>query len=306
MVTNKRCLEKAIDFVLKSRDNEGMWRNFLSRTHGESTDWVTSFSGLNLLTARIPRSELENTAQSVLKRQRENGGFSYNQKIVPDSDSTAFAIRFLKNFGYNGVLSKSRQFLSSHQNNDGGFGTYREKNIRQYYRIPEDMPVEGWCASTSDVTASVLLVMPSNKKALDYLTNTQEENGSWKSYWWNSDVYATAHSIEALSGEDHNERVLRAQEWLANEDNIPEAAFYIALSINALSKNPKYKQIVKEITNKLLELQSEDGSWNTVPILRFPHPSNTQPWEDKKRWRKDSNDQNRIFTTSTCIKALNN
>lgn len=305
MVSKKEKLNKAINFVMDSRDNEGMWRNFLSRTHGESTDWVTSFSGLNLLSSGISKSKLENTAQSVLRRQRENGGFSYNQKIVPDADSTAFAIRFLDNFEYKEVLLNSHKFLLAHQNGDGGFGTYREENIRQYYRIPKEMSVEGWCSSTPDVTASALLVLPSNERARDYLVNTQKKNGSWKSYWWNSDVYATVHAIEALSSGNYDKRILHAQEWLACESNIPEAAFYIALSLISLSKNPKYNEVVRKRTNKLFELQADDGSWNTIPILRFPLPSNTNPWEDQSRWREDSKDQNRIFTTSTCIKALN-
>lgn len=306
MVAFKTSLERAITFVLENRDSEGMWRNFLSRTHGESTDWVTSFSGLNLLSSEIPRDKLENTAKAVLKRQRENGGFSYNHKIVPDADSTSFAIMFLNYFGYIDELINSKKFLDSHQNSDGGFGTYREENIRQYYRIPSGMSVAGWCSSTPDVTASALLVNPFNNKAINYLVNTQNQDGFWRSYWWNSDVYATAHSIATLPVEIYGERVFKAQDWLADEGNISEAAFYIALSINTLSKNPKYKEIVKKRVKKLLDLQLEDGSWNTVPILRFPHPSNINPWEDQIRWREDSRDQNRIFTTSTCIRALHN
>jgi len=304
MKSIEKSINKATEFVLGSRDKDGMWYNFLTRHHGESADWVTSFAGLNLLKAGVDKIELRKTARSVLERQKKNGGFSYNDKIVPDADSTAFAIRFLKNFGYEKELKNAQEFLKSHQNNDGGFGTYREKAIREYHRIPENMSVEGWCASTPDITASVFLVDNKNKKARDYLIKTQRKGGNWNSYWWTSDVYVTVHSLEALSKLKDKDKILKSQNWLADNKNVPEAAFYIALSMQGLLENPKYKSILEERAYKLIEFQREDGSWNTTPILRFPLPSNKEPWKDNSKWREDAKDQNRIFTTSTCIRAL--
>ena len=140
--------KKAIKFVLNNRDSEGMWKNFLSRTHGESTDWVTSFSGLNLLEAGVSRNKLKETANSVLKRQREGGGFSYNHKIVPDLDSTAFAIRFLEKAGHSQKLENSREFIKQHQNLDGGFGTeqcpYDIQSIADLQKIPHLLSNRGY------------------------------------------------------------------------------------------------------------------------------------------------------------------
>lgn len=299
----RESLEKAVEFVLTNRNEDGMWYNFLTRHHGESADWVSSFAGLNLLDAGVSKSELGKTAKSILERQRSNGGFSYNHKIVPDADSTAFAIRFLKNFGYEQEVSNAIGFLRKHQNKDGGFGTYTEEAIRQYYRIPKEMLVEGWCASTPDITASALLVDP-HDNAIKYLLDTQEEGGKWRSYWWNSDVYSVVHCIEALEKMGFDEEVSRAKKWLVKDENVPDVAFYLALSINALNQDNKYRELLNRRILRLIELQRKDGSWNTFPILQFPMPSDKEPWKNLERWREDAKDQNRIFTTSACAKAL--
>ncbi|RLG15417.1 MAG: hypothetical protein DRN71_01360 [Candidatus Nanohalarchaeota archaeon] len=135
--------------------------------------------------------------------------------------------------------------------------------------------------------------------------NTQQEDSQWKSYWWTSDVYATTHSLEALSKLGYDDQVKKATEWIAQNDNIPNVPFYLALSIQALIRNKKDYETANSRVEKLLSSQRDDGSWNTTPILQFPLPSNTQPWHHSNRWREDARDQNRIFTTSSCIKALN-
>lgn len=297
-------IQKATEFVLSNRNEDGMWYNFLTRHHGESADWVSSFTGLNLLDSGINQKELTTTAESVLRRQRENGGFSYNHKIVPDADSTAFAIRFLSHFGYRSELDMARKFLEEHQHSDGGFRTYQEQSIRNYARIPPEMSVEGWCSSTPDITASALLTNLDNDVAVQFLLDTQQEDGRWNSYWWTSDIYATTHSLEALSRFGYDDQVKKANEWIVQDNDALNVAFYLALSIQALVRNKKDYEIAKSRVGKLLSSQREDGSWDTTPILQFPLPSNIQPWHDSDRWREDARDQNRIFTTSSCIKAL--
>lgn len=306
MTSIEDAIARATSFVLNSRNpDDGMWYNFLTRHHGESADWVSSFVGLSLFRAGVPRNELLRTAESVLKRQRDGGGFSYNHKIVPDADSTAFAICFLSHFGFEGELANARRFLIAHQHVDGGFATYREEAIRQYACIPQEMSVAGWCAGTPDVTASALLALPTDTCTAQYLLRTQCSDGSWRAYWWTSDVYATKHAAEALRPLGYENEINAAQRWLADDANVPAVPFYLALSIQTLVGNETFQPILDARVEQLLAMQrSDDGSWNTEPILRFPLPANAEPWTDPSRWRKDASDQNRIFTTATCLKAL--
>lgn len=295
-------INKSIEFILSNRQEDGMWLNFLTRTHGESADWVSSYVGLSLLDSGVERSELIKTAESILKRQRENGGFSYNHKIVPDADSTAFAILFLSHFGYQQEVEKAKDFLVTHQKQDGSFSTYRPELIREYYRIGEDISVDGWCSGSPDVTASALRAMPNNERALRYTLESQQEDGSWRAYWWNDDIYSTSELLLAIKDTDLKDNKTKAQKWLAQTK--PKTPFYLSLSLQGLMTNGHYGDLIDEGIQQIISAQKEDGSWETYPKLRFPHPSNTNPSENPKRWRDDVRDQNRLFTTATCLKAL--
>ena len=55
----------------------------------------------------------------------------------------------------------------------------------------------------------------------------------------------------------------------------------------------------------MLNSQKLDGSWETYSIMRIPLHSNLEPWKDNRMWRDDIKDQNRLFTTATCLKTLN-
>lgn len=296
-------IREAAHFILSHKDKEGLWRDFKSRTHGESIDWVTCYVALSLLNSGIPYSKLQMTAISISKRQNKNGGWGYNERIVPDADSTAFAIMFLSKFGYEEQVSQAKKFLLRHQNEDGGFSTYLPDLIREYRRISEDMPVNGWCGGINDVTATSLQALEEDDKALDYLIKNQQKDGSWRAYWWTSDIYSTAQAVFAIR-DYSKEEGRKAQRWLSHQHMNNEAPFYIALALRGLIIDDEHRKDADLLVKILLDSQEEDGSWPSYPILRFPLPSNTEPWKDETRWRENSQDQNRIFTTAACLRAL--
>ena len=90
----------------------------------------------------------------------------------------------------------------------------------------------------------------------------------------------------------------KAKEWLSN--NLSEIPFYLGLSLIGLEDSEEQNKRIK----RLFELQKEDGSWESYTILRFPNPSNREPWVDATRWRDDSKDQNSLFTTATILASL--
>lgn len=301
----KEAIKKAREFIFTNRNSSGLWRDFKSHSHGESIDWVSSYIGLSLLCAGTPLSDLELTAESISKRQNENGGWGYNNETsAPDADSTAFSILFLSNFGYKAEIEKAKKFLLQHQRDNGGFGTYIEESVRQDYegRIPVDMLVDGWCSAIPAVTAIALQALSNNEKAVKYMRQTQNAAGFWRSYWYNSDIYATVKGIISLQNHECKEEIKKAQEWLTRQK--PEVSFYLALLIQGLVSDKEYQDKTNSEISNLLNLQKEDGSWETYPIIRVPSFFNLKPWEDPSRWREDINDHNRIFTTAICLQTL--
>ena len=91
---------------------------------------------------------------------------------------------------------------------------------------------------------------------------------------------------------------------MAQQKIIPDVPFYLALSLQGFMTNGSFGGKIETGIKRLLDLQQSDGSWETYPILRFPLPSNLEPWNDSKGWREETKDQNRVFTTATCLQTL--
>jgi hypothetical protein len=99
----------------------------------------------------------------------------------------------------------------------GGAATYaNDRGVRRSYAVPGDFSFAGWCAAHSCVTAAVAGVPAFAPQARAYLREQQEEDGSWRAYWWLDREYATALAAEALAaGEEAGDRlrVERAVRW---------------------------------------------------------------------------------------------
>jgi sporulenol synthase len=298
-----KAIEKAINYVLPKRDEKGLWEDFSSR-YGGSIDWVSSYTALALLNLREQQSDLEITTESLAKRQI-NGGWGYNNDTFsPDADSTAFGIILLSRFGYKDEVRRAKEFLLKHQKENGGFSTFTPESVSidPRTKIFPGTSVEGWCSPTPDITATALKAIPDNPKALNYLVQNQLPDGSWRTYWYNNDIYSTTQAIKSISGKNLDDVVRLAQKWLSQQKT--DVPFYKALQLQGLIGNAQYLEKAKNKVSQLLESQKEDGSWESRPLIRVPFFSNIEPWKDQLRLRDDMNDQNRIFTTATCLETL--
>lgn len=292
-----KTITKTENFLLENRLPNNLWTDFKFNHHGESIDWVSSYVGLSLISTS--KEKLIDTAASIAKLQQDSGGFSYNHKVCADADSTAIAIKFLDYFGHHKAVEKAKDFLKLHQLPDGSYSTYLPNLLRKHKRMPSEVSIEGWCSGTPEITATALQVIPNNLKAINYLKNSQQKDGSWRSYWWNNDIYATAFATKVLQGKE----IEKAQRWLARTSS--DIPFYMALSVQALISNKKHRREVESRVEQLVKAQQRDGSWKAKPILRLPWPDNSKPWINPKRKKEDLEDQNRFFTTATCLGALN-
>jgi len=299
-----KAIKKAHEFLFSRRDNNGLWRDFYIRNYGESVDWISSYTGLSLLNSGISISVLKLTANSLFERQNNRyPGWGFDRPAPPDADSTAFAVMFLSHFqDYREEIDKSKMFLLKHQRENGSVQTYLPEIVKPY--VSYDVSVEGWCSGIPGVTATFLQALGENQKAVRYMLTSQTQEGYWKSYWYTNDTYSTSHAIFALRDyEECRKQVLLAQEWVSQRLNF-KVPFYLALSLQALIGNNNHNEVVKQGIERLLDMQEQDGSWADYPVLRFPLPSNLEPWRNMSRLREDARDQNRVFTTATCLQAL--
>jgi squalene-hopene/tetraprenyl-beta-curcumene cyclase len=164
--------------------------------------------------------------------------FEYNNVYYPDTDDTAMVLMALRL-----IRPQDRQSLDelfrraigwqlSFQCVDGGWAAF-DKNVTTPWL--EDMPFADHNAildpTCSDLTARTLELFgyidfdpshPSVGHALQYLTETQEDDGSWYGRWGVNYIYGTWQVLRGLRaiGQDMTQDwILRGRDWLESCQN---------------------------------------------------------------------------------------
>jgi squalene-hopene/tetraprenyl-beta-curcumene cyclase len=164
--------------------------------------------------------------------------FEYNNVYYPDTDDTAMVLMALRL-----VRPKDRAALAalfqravgwqlSFQCRDGGWAAF-DKEVTQHWL--EDMPFADHNAildpTCSDLTARTLELLgyigfdrksPTVQRALHYLRETQDDDGSWYGRWGVNYIYGTWQVLRGLRaiGEDMTQDwILRGRDWIESCQN---------------------------------------------------------------------------------------
>ncbi|MFL6513729.1 MAG: squalene--hopene cyclase [Chthoniobacterales bacterium] len=164
--------------------------------------------------------------------------FEYNNVYYPDTDDTAMVLMALRL-----VAPKDQESLAtlfkravdwqlSFQCRDGGWGAF-DKDVTTPWL--EDMPFADHNAildpTCSDLTARTLELLgyigfdshaPCVRRALRYLIDTQEDDGSWYGRWGVNYIYGTWQVLRGLGaiGQDMTQDwILRGRDWLESCQN---------------------------------------------------------------------------------------
>lgn len=324
-------MASGIAFLLARRDDNGLWRDFLTPA-GEASTWPSAYIGSALQLAGADRDAVELTADAIALCQKPDGGWGYNEDTPSDADSTSWAVLFLSRMqGHDSACHSALRCLVRHQRLSGGVATYAEPGpIRQYMGLGHWMPFRGWCRPQIEVTAvagrafAALAheVSGANARAAwRFVRSRQNESGSWNSYWWVSPHVATHQAVALALSMGDLDPVRRAVAWVLRGQrrdggwDIPGkvaiSPFATALSLSVLtaSRLGDRRPAVGAV-DALIRLQQADGGWPSQPILRIPLPADPRSIGDD-RWRLfrfDAGivveDQHDMFTSATCVAAL--
>ncbi|MED4532417.1 squalene--hopene cyclase [Metabacillus fastidiosus] len=166
-------------------------------------------------------------------------GFSNINTINPDIDDTTASLRavrslFVNNNMYRQAWDRAVYWLSSMQNDDGGWAAF-EKNIDKPYLAW--LPVEGGGKmlldpSTADLTGRTLEFFgnftqlnrhhPFIKKGIKWLIENQEKDGSWYGRWGICYIYGTwavVTGLVAVGTEREHSTIQKAVKWLLSIQN---------------------------------------------------------------------------------------
>ena len=321
---------RAIAFLEGARNAEGWWQDF-KLAPGCSDEWVTAYVGTALasLSTRPTMITALKAWRLLASRRQSASGWGYNALTPTDADSTLWALQLAGATGCRGwkAAQKGQAFLTQHVRAGGGVATYaNDRLIRRFIGASVEQSFQGWCAPHTCVTAAAASLPEFRCSACDWLRQQQREDGSWGSYWWCEDEYATALAAEAVArGIEPGDRdriqqaIYWARERIGRDGSVvsvvqasgsPFATAWVARILILSDQPQEVGNSLEQVVRWLLQHQNADGSWSPSAGLRVPPPEVAEP-ENYHHWVLHGSiegaislDQNGIFTTATVLQAL--
>lgn len=322
----KVSIDRSTEYLIQNLGQDNLWSDFVT-TAGTSKYWVSSYVSYHLLSAGINISNLQKVLDTLAA---EAAAASFNKQVPDDGDSMNFLVGVLNHLKPemdNALVNRWICF----QNDDGGWVTYRnEELLRSSLNISKDIALSGWTGAVPCVSAAAGVILKSLSgteeqlaKTRHYLANEQNPDGSWKSYWWTSPLYATSWAVRSLKDDAGYLNVYqKGIDWILNTQcdtgawhdtflNEPNP-FFTSMALAALldCNEPRCVEAINAGVEWLLSKQCSDGSWLSSKILAIPATDITDHTKVEK-WRKSSfgvnvlvDDDNRVFTTATALNVL--
>lgn len=228
--------------------------------------------------------------------------FEYANEFYPDIDDTAAVlmaldgIRLPNEAEKREICAQAVEWTFAMQSRDGGWASFDVDNDRELFtQIPFADHNAMIDPSTADITARVLEMLshydvdrndPRVRRAVDFVKQDQEEDGTWFGRWGVNYVYGTWQVLKGLSaiGEDMSQPYLqKAAAWLRsvqNEDGGwgescdtyedpslkgqgPSTASQTAWGLMGLiAAGDVTSEAVRRGIQYLLSTQNPDGSWD--------------------------------------------
>ena len=288
--------------------------------------WDTAYALFALGDAGVPASDprMLRCADWILQKQVRNSGdwkvknpkgqpggwyFEYNNEYYPDVDDSAMVCLALSRVEHpNGryqreSVQRAIDWIFSMQCKNGGWASFDKDNDRMVF---EHIPFADHNAMldppTVDITGRILEMLATYgydqsdrrvKKAIKFLREEQEPDGSWFGRWGVNYIYGTAlvlRGLEAIGVDHHEPYVQQAAEWLRMIQNAdggwgetcesyddpskrgvgPSTPSQTAWAIMGLlaASDTRSDSVARGIAY-LLRTQKKDGSWDE------PHTTGT-------------------------------
>ncbi|MGP0095907.1 MAG: hypothetical protein ACLPHI_02630 [Terriglobales bacterium] len=299
-VTAERAARLASQFLEQAQDSDGAWRDF-QLLPGRAESWTTAYVAARVLQAQrcwpyFLMDHCLRRAARFLSASRQPGGWSYNQRCDPDSDTTAQVILYLSRAG-EPVTVGDYAALAKFQLADGHFATYKNCGARP-----------GWSRGHADVTTVGMQAMSQILDPRHDILRRAERslrehiNGrhAAESYWWVSRNYLAREFLMLA-------RSYRGapQLFFGSSDAVGDGSCFdrgLALELAALIGDDK--TVLVAALEELLRLQLADGSWPVQPILRVTDPRACSFDDPLFHQSALAADDRRTFTTATILGAI--
>ena len=285
----------------------------------KSPVWDTAYAMFALGEAGLPRTDprMVKSADWILQKQVRQPGdwtvnnkkgkpggwyFEFNNEFYPDVDDTAMVVLGLAQVEHpHGryqleSVERAIDWVLSMQCKDGGFASFDKDNDRMVFQhIPFADHNAMLDPPTVDITGRILEMLaaygydknhPAVKKALKFIRDQQEPDGSWFGRWGVNYIYGTMQvlrGLEAMGTDHHEPYVQQAAEWIRMVQNpdggwgetcgsyddpntkgigpsTPSQTAWAVMGL--LAANDTRSDSVAKGVAYLLKTQKKDGTWD--------------------------------------------
>jgi squalene-hopene/tetraprenyl-beta-curcumene cyclase len=231
--------------------------------------------------------------------------FEFNNVYYPDTDDTAMVLIGLRMIGskteesssrYQQMFQRALDWLLSFQCRDGGWAAF-DRDVTKHWL--EDVPFADHNAildpTCSDLTGRTLELLGyigydlhcrGVQRAIQFLKDTQEEDGSWYGRWGVNYIYGTwqvLRGLRAIGVDMRQDWLVRAREWIESCQNDdggwgetcatyddpmlkgkgPSTASQTAWAVMGLcATGAVHSKAVQRGIDFLVRRQNRDGSWS--------------------------------------------
>ncbi len=285
----------------------------------KSPVWDTAYALFALGEAGLPKTDarMVKCADWILQKQVRKPGdwtvnnkkgkpggwyFEFNNEFYPDVDDTAMVALGLAQVEHpNGryqleSVERAIDWVLSMQCKNGGFASFDKDNDRMVFQhIPFADHNAMLDPPTVDITGRILEMLaaygydknhPAVKKALKFIRDEQEPDGSWFGRWGVNYIYGTMQvlrGLEAMGTDHHEPYVQQAAEWIRMVQNpdggwgetcgsyddpntkgigpsTPSQTAWAVMGL--LAANDTRSDSVAKGVAYLLKTQKKDGAWD--------------------------------------------
>lgn len=199
---SKKDVEKGIQFILNKQNSDGSWEIGIKRII-KYRNWpsITGFVLNTLLNLEISSDQISKGIKFIFEKQKEDGSWGskwiyYDTPYYP----THVILSALKLYGYEKekIFKKVVNFIKKNQNNNGSWGKNR------YDKPAPSLDLRTALALNSLLTSPDKTDLPSIKRGIKWLVNTQKTDGHWDGGFFvnwpgkKEDIYTTSLAISAL------------------------------------------------------------------------------------------------------------
>lgn len=296
---SRRAIQTGLQFVLERQAPDGFWRDYELQP-GPSDVWATAWIGWCLGQCRSDDATYRTARFAAVRAVAASavpGGWGYSRSTGADADSTAWACRLFA--AHNApVADMAAEVLEPFVDSGGSAHTFREAGIGSWGASHAEVTPMVGLALTEAGSRSPLIAALRRRVVLD-----QGVDGAWTSFWWGTNVYATAWSLVFLAQTTGIpiKTAARARRALvvASASDALTALERSLLLLAWMNVDPNADATL-DLLDVVLSGQLVNGSWQPSALLlvpeRFPERQSQAP--------KPHADCNALMTTAMTCAAI--